>query len=399
MGLFSFVSDIFKAKSERKAATKQYQRERDMMIEQRNYARLLTSADRRYAGSLQKNDRAYARSLLLNDRAYLAQQDARQRSAYSKDRAMLQRMADDRAERSAASRGIDFTRLRDDAVKAGYNPMTALGMAHAYSTEVGYSVNGSPLPRYGAGGGTSGGGAAGGSSAVGSHVPAGVTFGGGGYSANSSPALSAGSFIADALDRGVDSYFNTPPARDNLADALRGALQSDQMAQQVRDASIPSAFGYSLTDVEPFRPTVSMGVPPLRRDQSEVLVPGTSASDGMVAPSSKPIKVFGGDFRPSGRFSDQTAGEERYGEIGGEILGLGSFLYDAGANARMAVERLKGNTIRKFGDKYYSVPPIKKPRGVSTPARYVDYAHSGVTGSRMLSAHKTSGSWADVFYQ
>lgn len=263
---------------------------------ERNYARDVLVDDRVYDRKLQLADRQYERNLaeknLKNDREYLRQkQDAQRRyddklyqediAQYKKDRGLMQDKANTLAEKSAASRGIDFVKLRDDAVKAGYNPMTALSMAHAYSTNVDYAVQGgvySPRANYqtdnlgysptstttGAGARSGGGGGGAPAGAVmPSSMPAAGNFSspGSGYSKGFEPALSAGTFVQDAVNRAVDLWSNRPEQRDPLADALRNAFQQDQMADEVRNSQIPGDFGYSLTKQQAFQPEATVGVP------------------------------------------------------------------------------------------------------------------------------------------
>lgn len=287
---------------------------------ERDYAEDLTTTDRRYAERQRDNERRYAEKVLLdqrgydrsrdqyrieverkallddrkymegrlsNDRTYMDKKRNEDIAQYSKDRDLMQGRSNKLAEKSASTRGIDFVKLRDDAVKAGYNPMTALSMAHAYSTNVDYQLQGgvySPGANYtatgpgysatsgGAGGGvgSSGGGGAAPGAVMGSHMPAAGNFSspGGGYGSQFNPALSAGSFIKEAMDRAVDSWSNQPVQKDPLADALRNAFEQDQMADQVRDAQIPQGFGYDLTKQEAFQPEATVGVPALASAQA-----------------------------------------------------------------------------------------------------------------------------------
>lgn len=251
-----------------------------MLKNQRAYDRKSTVEQRAYDRKLVAGDRKFARKKLVNDRRYAGQQVKLDRHEYSADRNLMQNRANNLAEKSAASRGIDFQRMRDDAVAAGYNPMTALSMAHAYSTNVDYSLQGgvySPRSSYtaqnngttvlsGGGGGGGGGGAQmapSGSMPMASQIPAAGGFGvsGAGYQSQFNPALSSGGFIQEAMDRASTLYNEQVPQKDNLAEALRGAMQHSQMVEQVRDAQVPGDFGYSLSKVEPFQPSQAVGVP------------------------------------------------------------------------------------------------------------------------------------------
>lgn len=293
----------------------------------RKYDLRLTRNDRQYAEQMRDNERRYAANVLADqrsvdrqreirqrrydekttasDRAYMAQQKRQQNkydaamykrdiTRYDTDRDRMQNRSNRLAEKSASSRGIDFIKLRDDAVKAGYNPMTALSMAHAYSTQVDYSLQGgvySPRANYttsnqgysplsqNSGGGASGGGSGGAApgAVMPSHntAPGSFSAGGNGYQSQFNPALSSGSFIQEAIERGVDGWSNAKVQSDPLADALRRATQQDQMASEVRDAQVPQGrgFGYALTEQQPFQPSGKVGVPGLASNKTAPVAP------------------------------------------------------------------------------------------------------------------------------
>lgn len=407
--------------AERLAGDRRYAR--GLLVDERDYVARVKRGDRAYDRVQLAGDRRYAEGRLADDRAYMARMRDADISQYSRDRDLMQRRSNSLAERTAASRGIDFTKLRDDAVAAGYNPMTALSMAHAYSKQVDYSLQGgvySPGASYtaagpgynvmGGGGGSSGGASAGGgvapmSTPSASVAAGGFNIGGSGYQSRGAPDLvSAGSFIGEAMGRSADSYFNTPPASDPLADQLRNIEDSYNVSLSAQQAQVPKGFGYDLTKIKPFSPALSVRVPPIRDQQKQLAPPAPvaeSPSDGSVTPSKNPIKVFGKDFKPQSGSSDASAAEDRYGEIGGEIVGLSamasdgiSAAYDWVDDKRVAYAKSKGKRAYKVNGKWYiqqdSVPISRKAR---------DYATTGRTGSVMMRNPKPKAGWMDQAYR
>lgn len=177
------------------------------------------------------------------------------------------------------------------------------------------------------------------------------------------------------------------------------------MSLGAQQAQAPfSNFGYDLTKEKPFSPTLSVRIPPLR-DQKKQLAPAKpvaaeSPSDGSVAPSKAPLKVFGKDFKPQSGSSDASAAEDRYGEVAGEVVGLGalasdvgSALKDVGVNARVNSEKAKGKRAYKINGKWYiqedSVPVSRKAR---------DYITSGRTGSILMRNPKPAAGWMQRMY-
>lgn len=321
MGIFSaignIVGSIFGRNSARKDAQRQRsfaREERDVSWEQhldeRRYGEKLTAADRKYAESLTAQDRKYAEKLLfgerdyarkvtLEDRAYnnrmlgkdrryaesvyekekrdLASSKVVDYNRYKADRSAMQKLADKQAIRTAASRGIDFARLRDDAVKAGFNPLTAMQWASAYNTEKGFGVMGDvysgsastpsqSIPGRASGGSTVAGGATPGATPmVGSINPGsnGFTTSGGGYGGTSTPAFMSadlGASLGDLIDTGLNWF--------NHKDDIKYQTIADQVARgqlaREYERQTPRAFGYSLSKIEPYRPSVSIYAPPLR---------------------------------------------------------------------------------------------------------------------------------------
>lgn len=303
------------------------------IADERRWQEAARDNERRYQEGQARFQRHFEGDLRLEERR-------RADRLHGEDQARLDRMAD----RSVETRGVDFQRLRDQAVAAGFNPMSVLGTAGMYSTE----WQGSLAPRQG----TSGISGAGGMMAGGSGMStAGM---GGGYMREFTPALTTGSFLAEAVQRGIDTTFNTPVANDPLADALRKALNTDRVVSDAQAANPRRPFGYDLQEVAPYTPARTVSRPAIQKA-------ATSPSDESVDPSSLPIKWNGGDFDPSGKFSDAEAAEARYGEIGGEILGLDSLIYDVGKNARRRFDGWRSR--RNAPQAPRSRPPLNPRRG------------------------------------
>lgn len=394
---------------------------------ERDYAEDLTTKDRQYAESQKLNERQYAQEVLLDqraydrsrdqyrievdraalkddrkymegrldgDRAYMEKMRDHDLNTYKVDRNNMQIHANKLAEKSAASRGINFTKLRDDAIAAGYNPMTALSMAHAYSTNVDYQVQGgvySPGANYtvtGAGyGATSGGGAGGGvgssggggaapGAVMGSHMPAAGNFSspGSGYSSQFNPALSSGSFVREAVDRAVDTWSNRPVEKDPLADALRSAFQQDQMAQEVRDSQIPQGFGYDLTKQKQFQPEATIGVSAIPPSGSARMPSGEIEVGGRkFVPVTKPdgkqgrLEASIAKRLDIGPFDTVSPGD--WAEIVGEVGEIESLANQPGIRRNVTDEWHIGTTMG-------------------------DYVKSGVTGSRQFPKGQHYNPWA-----
>lgn len=111
--------------------------------------------------------------------------------------------------------GVDYQRLRRDAAAAGFNPLTAL-----------------------------------------------LAGGGAGYVRDSGPSLASGSFVAEALQRGLDTYFNQGVGPDREAEDINRLGRARARLEATRNSRPVASFGYALTDQEPFRPQVELhGVP------------------------------------------------------------------------------------------------------------------------------------------
>lgn len=238
--------------------------------DERAYAARLTKDDRRYAEALTKNDRAYLARVSGQDRANYLADKASDMAAFKKDRDFMQARANKLAVARAESRGLDFQQLRDDAIAAGFNPLTALGFANSYSREVDYHEVGAPYQSTSVGPGSAtaasqfAGGAragsavsAGGSVAAGA-IPTAVAQPGTGYSSSPPPVFASSAFLADALQNGIQTFFNAQEEQDqvryqNIANQVAASQIQREMAR-----STPRDFGFDLTKVRPYRPAVTV---------------------------------------------------------------------------------------------------------------------------------------------
>lgn len=359
---------------------------RYVLSDQRDYDRRALRLDRQYAENLTAQDRRYAADLTASDRAYLDGKRDQDIARYDSDRRAMQSNSNYLVDKSAATRGIDFVKMRDDAVAAGYNPMTALQFANAYSTARDYQLQGgvySPGANYTQSsnmggrvgvdgvGTTASAGGGGGGAVMPSVAPAsgGFAVNGNGYTAQSSPGLSSSAWISEALQTAADSWFSKPdPQEDKLATALRSALSFKDQAEVANSQNYRRSFGYDLTKQRAFRPAASVGVPALRRNQQQTLAP----SDESVTPPTRPIKAAAYSVHPSGDFSDAAAVEDRYGDLGGSLYGVGAMAYDAGHN------------VGRLSDKYREYRLLKRAGGPGLPEDFRDYLESGQTGNKQF---------------
>ncbi|QCS37216.1 hypothetical protein [Tortoise microvirus 70] len=390
---------------DRKYATTQRANERkyarEVLLDDRAYNRRNVKEQRRYEERKLNGDRQYMARQLKDERAYqhrMYKEDIRQ---YRDDRNVMQTRANKLARASAESRGIDFKKLRDDAIAAGYNPMTALSMAHAYSTHVDYSLQGgvhSPRANYttsnqgyspvsgpsAGGGGASGGGGAAPGAVMPSHVPAGGGFsaGGAGYQKGFEPALSAGTFVKEAMDRAVDSWTNRPVEKDPLAEALRNAFQQDQMADQVRDAQIPQGFGYDLTKQQAFQPAGRVGVPALASDKA-ALAPARMPTGEMEVGGRKFVPVTKPDGKP-GRLEASVA--RRLDIKPFDTVSPGDWAEIVGEIGEVETGFNNPAIRRNITDEWH--------QGIPLGASISDFFKSGITGNNQLRLDSSQlGAW------
>lgn len=229
--------------------------------EDRDYAKAVTADNRQYAEGLTGSDRAYAAKLSKLDRANYLADKAADLAAYKKDRAAMQKAANLRAEAAAESRSLDFSQLRDDAIKAGFNPLTALQFAQSYSREVDYHDVGAPYSGVGAGptsasaGGSQSGATVSGQTFAAPAAPSAYSTVGSGYTGDSMPVFSSAPFIADAVSGGIETFFNAQSEADEqMYRDVVGQVARGQLARQAA-AAIPRDFGFDLSKVRPYRPS------------------------------------------------------------------------------------------------------------------------------------------------
>lgn len=393
--------------------------DRNVLADSRRYAESQTRDDRAYSEKRLNDDRRYSENRLAGERAYVDRMNAENQAymdrkrdediaQYKGDRNAMQLRSNDLAERTAKSRGIDFVKLRDDAIAAGYNPMTALSMAHAYSTQVDYSLQGgvySPGAAYTAPGALASGGSVPGGSVPSGAVPTGggggspamagpanlspgyTPAGGGGqvsgsgYSSNALPGMSSGSFLQAAAEKAADTFFNTPPERDALADSLRKALDQKTFADE-------RPFGHVLTEHKPFRAAATFGVPALRSDQDTSLAPNSAVStwmpDGtMEIGGRKFIPVTTSDGKP-GKLLKTTA----------DRLNVKPFdTLTAGENTELDGELAEvENAVNYPAHKRTQRDSWKTGPKVGTAIR--DYLESGITGNRQFPRGQHYNPWS-----
>lgn len=341
--------------------------EAERRTDDRAYVDRMVADERRHERASTANERAYERQqynrTVRDDRAYLERN--RQRDQLALNRAEMQRVN---------TRGVDFQKMREQAIAAGFNPLSVLGTAGMYSTEINQQVvgagglsggvgTGRATPGSGGGGG-GGGGSYGGGGTTGA-ASAGMV-GPTGSARSFDPALAGGGFIAEAVSRGIDTVFNTPVQNDPLADALRTALQSDTVVKDYQDKNIRQDFGYDLQKQAPYRPAVNVSGPPMSSGsgaQANARA-GTSGSDDMTATSVLPLTIDGRQLQSTGRHSDAEAFESRYGELAGEVAGISALTDDLGKAARDRSMVNKGTPVRFYRKpKLYDWPKGLRPDG------------------------------------
>lgn len=205
----------------------------------------------------------------------------------------------------------DLTKLRQVAEKAGFNPLTAL-MGGA----------GSPAASN--------------------------------YQASYNPAMSSGSFIADAMSRGSDAYFSYVDDQAAQAESIRRETE-DKRRWEAEMANRPASqrFGYALSQQQEYRPQVRSAGPRMGSAVAASVV-GTAAasepspSDGSVTPSRQAIMVRGTPFYPRSGSSDAEAAESRYGEVAGEIIGVDALIHDTAVHARSRTMMNRGTPITQY---------------------------------------------------
>lgn len=242
--------------------------------------------------------------------------------------------------RAASAQGVDYQRLVADSKAAGFNPLTAL-----------------------------------------------MAGGGAGYQREFSPALSSGSFIADAVGRAIDTGYNRKQDRDALTMAIN---ERDYQRQQslARSAAVPTRrFGYALTDVQPFggargpssvsRPALGSAAGPL-----PIFVP-VVGSDGVVRSGPNPNGVdldqaayaIGSDF-----YYRATADAKKYSE-----------------NVTARAEAFRAERARRRGDQgvlweHPKLPPVKYRRLIPSTGREYQHTIDDPARSEMFNMN-SFGAW------
>lgn len=316
------------------------QAERQLASDRAYYAKAL-EGDRAYGRKLTAEDRRYAEGRTAADRAYLAKLAAQDRAAFDADQSARVRESAKFERMQAASRGVNFAKLRDDAIKAGFNPLTALSLASMYSTEVDYE---NPREVYAAGSAYAGGSSPvvasnPGTGAVGpmsSPAPiGGFQSSGAGYVSPSTPTLSSGSFLAQALDNGIQTYFNN--RNDTSGDWLEANTARKSAAVEAAREILrqtPRDFGYSLTKVQPYRPAMEYAAPVFSFGDARARAMPSETRQALSTGQSVSGPVFRtpfGEVPISGRYSKADDMAEYGGELGDMLgaFGMASDWYDS----------------------------------------------------------------------
>lgn len=293
----------------------------------RKYARNQKQADKKYLAKLDKHEVNKEQKIHVRNTKLNQADKANERAYVEKNRAADQVMLDQFADEAVATRGVDFQKMRDEAIAAGFNPLSVLGTAGMYSTE----RLGQLAGREGIGGAYSGGGGGApghsGASAVGGYSTGGA---GNGYGAAYQPALATGGFVQEAISRGIDTMFNSEAsiqAQGAEASVIKQKAMQNTYSNVMEKQEFRQEFGYDLTKIAPYTPSVVVGPPSMSPGKL-----GPAGSDDASAAPVKPMKVFGRDFVPMSGSSDAETGETRYGEIGAELFGLANGIYDTVGN-------------------------------------------------------------------
>lgn len=195
-----------------------------------------------------------------------------------------------------------------------------------------------------------------------------------GYTETGGPAFTSGSFIAEAIGRAADTYFNTGPRVDPVTEMTRRQVEVATLAAQRRAMNPYQNFGYDLTTQEPFGQDVRVRLPALSTERQK--------ADGPFTPIPVPdpllnrgTGVFAGplghvEAKPG--WSPAAIWEEEYGEVGAALYGLAKMGVDAGYNARQWTDR---NGWTEPGNVFGNVPIPKLPtrkqlRGGDGPTGY-----------------------------
>lgn len=203
--------------------------------------------------------------------------------------------------------GVNYVQLRNDALKAGFNPLTVLEAS-----------------------------------------------GGRGYERGASADLSSGAFLADAVSRAVDTVFNQLPSSDPKAEAAR-------QYQAARDAGKLNPSILTRAQYAPDTKTFYAG-PERSGGPAIKLGENPAPSDTMSEPAKLPLTFFGTSWERSGQFSDQEAWESAYGDIVSQPYGLLGWADDVGDKAgRVAAEGLWRYAVKPGMDWWFKPrKPVSK---------------------------------------
>lgn len=273
----------------------------------RAYAHRVTKRDRAYAEKTTAKDRKYAEGLAAKDRKLNLADEARRLAEYKADRSALQKTADKYAERTTASRGIDFQKMRDEAVAAGFNPLTAMQFAQSYSTEVGYNVVGGPASGQGSAQATP----AVGTPVVGSQAAPAQAFQAPGNGYGSVPAFTSNAFIGDALGAGVDSYFNAVAEDKATYENIAAQVAIGQIERYQRQHDPSQNFGFDLSKVAPYQPDITAG-------RSDMIHPDQFTT------------ALGFDLPLTPNRTEAQDWSDRYGDVVEDAAGIGLLGEDVG---------------------------------------------------------------------
>jgi len=191
------------------------------------------------------------------------------------------------ANAAAAPHSLDLAKLRDEAIKNGFNPLTVLGN----------------------------------------------TGGQGFMTQPQGPKLSTGDFIASAMARGTESYFNTTDQQTKAEiDGLRRDMMREELFDLKRRNSMPlGGFGYSIpksvTQTKVIEPVPLGAIPPPDAGRNTITNPYSRASGAYVNP----------------RSPDSEMAESRYSDVISNGFGVGVLISDAVHDRRMQ------KIVKKYG--------------------------------------------------
>lgn len=170
----------------------------------------------------------------------------------------------------------NFTALRNHALAAGFNPLTAL-----------------------------------------------KATGGAGFTTTSG-SLSSNQFLAEAIADSAETWFNRDQiARDEEADRLKTEMMREELKDMKRRNTLPvQGFGYSIPQV----------VTTTKAAQQEAPVLGRVPSSGVLPDAGRDLKTSIAPWHVDGRWSPAEDIETEYAEIGSLPYGVAKMANDLGWN-------------------------------------------------------------------